>query len=81
MARKHIATYPLYGTFPMTGKVNTRNRVGTGYIYSHEQIAEREAFLATRDHPLRLRWRNDECYAAYCEWLSRIPDIQIKGAA
>lgn len=62
MSKKHIATYPLYGFSPLTLAVDTRNRVGTGYIYSSDEIQPLEQRLAKRGHPLRLRWRNDDCW-------------------
>jgi hypothetical protein len=66
---KHIATYPLYGSNPISGRVWTNNRVGTGYITKPEQIEAERQRLESRGHPLRLRWRNDECRAQYHEWL------------
>lgn len=64
MARKHLATYPLYGAFPISLKINTGNRVGTGYIYSADDIAPLRERLEARGHPLRIRWRNEECRLA-----------------
>lgn len=64
MSKKHIATYPLYGTFPISGRVNTSNRVGTGYIYSPAEIDALEQRLESRGHPLRIRWRNEKCRVA-----------------
>ena len=53
MNKNHIATYALPG---ITGR-----RVGTGYIYSPEEITSiREQFLKI-GYPFNLRWRNDEC--------------------
>lgn len=66
---KHIATYPIFGTNPITGQVWNK-RVGTGYIYRPEQIEAEEIRLARCGHPLRLRWRNDECRADYAQWLA-----------
>lgn len=63
-AKKHIATYPLYGSNPITGAVWTHKRVGTGYIYEPEDIAKKQADLAKYGHPLNLRWRNEECRLA-----------------
>lgn len=66
---KHIATYPIFGAHPITGQVWNK-RVGTGYIHKPEQIAAERERLARYGHPLRLRWRNDECLADYQDWLS-----------
>lgn len=57
---KHIATYPLYASNPITG-ATLRRRIGTGYIYRPEEIKERGAHLERYGHPLHLRWRNEEC--------------------
>ena len=70
ITKKHVSTYPLFGHHPLSIRVDTNNRVGTGYIYSFDQIAKEEARLAKYGHPMRLRWRNDECYADYCAWIS-----------
>jgi hypothetical protein len=64
MAKKHIATYPLYGSNPLSLRVDTRNRVGTGYIYSADEIPAIEQRLAKYGHPFRIRWRNDDCWRA-----------------
>ena len=64
MAKKHIATYPLYGSQPISLRVDTRNRIGTGYIYSIDEIPALEERLNLRGHPLHIRWRNDECWKA-----------------
>jgi hypothetical protein len=64
MSKKHIATYPLYGSHPISLRVQTNNRVGTGYIYSADEIPALEERLGRVGHPLRIRWRNDECYRA-----------------
>lgn len=64
MAKKHIATYPLYGSHPISLRVDTSNRLGTGYIYSAAEIPKLEERLARTGHPLRIRWRNDECWKA-----------------
>lgn len=66
---KHIATYPLYRTHPLSLAVMTgsRNRIGTGYLYSAEDIDKVRRRLAERGHPLHIRWRNDECRADYIE--------------
>ena len=69
--KKHIATYPLYGSNPLNLRVDTKNRVGTGYIYSADEIQKIEERLARAGHPLRIRWRNDECWAAAMETLER----------
>lgn len=61
MAAKHIATYPLYGSNPLSLRVDTSNRVGTGYIYSVDQIDKIADQLGRYGHPLRIRWRNEEC--------------------
>lgn len=65
---KHLATFPLFGTNPMTGRIWNK-RVGTGYIQKPEQIEAESKHLAKYGHPLNLRWRNDECRAEYHEWL------------
>lgn len=70
-AAKHYATYPIYGTCPLTGRVRTNNRVGTGYITKFEQVAELQKRLAPRGHPLRLRWRNEECRREYLRWIAQ----------
>ncbi len=64
MSKKHIATYPLYGSNPLSLRVDTRNRVGTGYIYSVDEIPALEGRLERVGHPLRIRWRNEECRVA-----------------
>ena len=64
MAKKHIATYPLYGSHPISLTVNTRNRVGTGYIYSVGEISKIRDRLERYGHPFNIRWRNDECWKA-----------------
>ena len=69
MSQKHFATYPIYGTNPITGEV-WNNRVGTGYITKFEQIEPERARLQRRGHPLNLRWRNDDCRRAYTDWLA-----------
>lgn len=66
---QHIATYPLYGTHPISLVVQTNKRIGTGYIYTHEQIDRERRRLDRYGHPLNLRWRNDECRTAYFDWL------------
>ena len=66
--RKHVATYPLYGSFPISGGYNTRNRIGTGYVYSFDDIDALEARLRSKGHPLRLRWRNDDVHTEFCAW-------------
>lgn len=63
MNAKHIATYPIYGSNPISGHVWNK-RVGTGYIYNVAQIATLRDRLSERGHPLKLRWRNEECRAA-----------------
>lgn len=63
-ARKHIATFPLYGRHPFSLEVDTRNRIGTGYVYDAEDIERRRAFYEQYGHPFRLRWRNETCRAA-----------------
>jgi hypothetical protein len=68
MAAKHIATYPLYGSNPITGRI-WKNRIGTGYINKPEQIEPERERLAKYGHPLNLRWRNEECRALYLEWI------------
>jgi hypothetical protein len=68
MAAKHIATYPLYGTNPITGAF-WHKRVGTGYINKPEQVEAEEKRLRLRGHPFNIRWRNQECYADYIHWL------------
>lgn len=65
---KHIATYPLYGTNPITGRI-WKKRVGTGYINKPEQIEKERRRLYAVGHPFNIRWRNDECRAQYLEWL------------
>lgn len=69
---KHIATYPIYGTHPITGQVWNK-RVGTGYINKPEQIEIQRERLARYGHPLKLRWRNEECRAEYFAWLEARP--------
>lgn len=69
MSRKHIATYPIYGSHPLSLEVDTSNRLGTGYIYKASEIKEIEQRLAKTGHPLRIRWRNDECWHAALEEL------------
>jgi hypothetical protein len=61
--KKHVATYPIYATAPVTLKV-TRRRVGTGFIYSWAQLVAIREELAKRNHPLHVRWRNEECRRA-----------------
>lgn len=69
MSRKHIATYPMYRTHPLTGQVLTgsRNRIGTGYLYDAGDIEKQREHLAKYGHPLHIRWRNDECRRAYLQ--------------
>jgi len=67
---KHIATFPLYGSNPITGKIWNK-RIGTGYINKPEQIEVERQRLARYGHPLKLRFRNDECRSQYHEWLER----------
>lgn len=67
---KHIATYPLFGTNPLTGQIWNK-RVGTGYISKPEQVEIERARLAKYGHPLRIRWRNAECEAEYYDWLTK----------
>jgi hypothetical protein len=75
---EHIATYPLFAKTlrakcdPMIDEWDTRNRVGTGYVYRPEQIREIEAKLDARGHPFRIRWRNDECLKIYQDWLKAL---------
>lgn len=69
---KHIATYPLYGANPLTLRVNTKNRVGTGYIYRPEEISALEKKLAAIGHPFRIRWRNEECRRVATEVLMKV---------
>lgn len=38
MSKKHIATYPVYGSHPISLAADTRNRVGTGYVYDDTDI-------------------------------------------
>ena len=64
MSAKHIATYPLYGSNPITLRVQTRNRIGTGYIYDVADIEKIRQRLDKFGHPLRIRWRNAECERA-----------------
>lgn len=64
MSKKHIATYPLYGSNPISLRCNTSNRIGTGYIYSPDEIPGIEERLNKYGHPLRIRWRNEECRIA-----------------
>lgn len=71
MAKKHIATYPLYGSQPISLRIDTRNRIGTGYIYSPDEIAALEKRLTDCGHPLRIWWRNDECWRSALEWHKR----------
>jgi hypothetical protein len=59
--KQHIATYPLYGSHPISLRVDTSNRIGTGYIYSVDEIPKIQERLDKYGHPLRLRWRNEEC--------------------
>lgn len=79
MAAKHIATYPIYGTNPFTGRAMVNNRIGTGYIYSVDEISKKRAHLEQYGHPLRLRWRNDECWADALEQMKAAehPDSDI----
>lgn len=60
MSKKHVATFPLYATCPITLRV-TRRRIGTGYIYDYADLVKREAEMARKGHPVHLRWRNEEC--------------------
>jgi hypothetical protein len=64
MSRKHIATYPLFGQF-------TGARVGTGYIYTVDQIEKVRTRLAAQGQSLSLRWRNKECRQAATKINSR----------
>ena len=66
-AAKHYATYPIYGTNPLTGQVWNK-RLGTGYVTKFEQIAALDRRLAERGHPFRLRWRNEQCRQEYLRW-------------
>lgn len=63
MAAKHIATYPIFGTNPITGRIWNK-RVGTGYLYTTIQIVNTAERLAKDDHPFKIRWRNEECRLA-----------------
>lgn len=51
--KKHIATYAVLGV--------TGNRVGTGYLYSPEEIQKARDQYAKYEYPFHMRWRNDEC--------------------
>jgi hypothetical protein len=62
--KTHIATYPIYGSDPLSLRIDTRNRVGTGYIYSVDEISKIRARMDKYGHPLNIRWRNEECRIA-----------------
>lgn len=76
---KHIATYPLYGTNPITGQVNTRKRVGTGYIYRPEQIENERNRLSRYGHPMRVKWRNEDCRREFLGWVFARPPLHAEG--
>jgi len=64
MRDKHIATYPLFGSFPISGNIDTCRRIGTGFIHRVEEIEKTREHLEARGHPLRLRWLCAKHHAA-----------------
>ncbi len=64
-SRKHIATYPIYGTHPLSLRVMTNNRLGTGYIYENTDVPKLRDELLSKGHPFRIKWRNEECRQKY----------------
>lgn len=68
MAAKHLATYPIYGTHPITLAV-TKRQVATGYIYDPKTYDRAARQMAKEGQPFRPRWRNDECRRQFEEML------------
>ena len=64
----HLATYPLYGHHPITGRPWNR-RIGTGYIQKPEGYQKAADRCAEMGVPFKPRWRNDKCRDEYFAWL------------